>query len=126
MKKTLFATAAAAALAVALPAHAWWHHDGDHRSDAAWAAGHGVAAADNAFHYSAATPADEALARRIVGDLAADPMLNDTTATVAVNGGHVSLSGSSRDNARGDRVEQIARNDAGFGHVSGKIDGMGG
>ena len=121
MKKTLFAAAASAALAVALPAHAWWHH-GDHTSYN----GRGVTAADNAFHWSAAPPADEALARRIVNDLAGDRMLNDTTATIAVNHGDVGLSGSSRGVEQAERVERIARADAGYGHVAGKIDTQGG
>jgi Predicted periplasmic or secreted lipoprotein len=57
--------------------------------------------------------------------LRADPALTDTTVTVAVNNGRVSLSGSAKDTQLAYRVERIASAVAGRGHVSGPLDPQG-
>lgn len=116
---------AGAAICFALPAHAWpWtHHDAYSRTDTGY---HGrLAADDHNIHWAATNPADLDLALRIVDALKNDARLKDTTATVAVNGGRVALSGSAQSQVEAARVEQIASSIAGRANVGGQLDLMG-
>ena len=94
MRRALLTTLAGAAIAIAVPAHAWTWAPHDAYSDATY---HGrLVADDHNFHWAATNAADQELALRIVDALRSDPRLKETTATVAVNSGRVALSGSAK------------------------------
>jgi hypothetical protein len=78
-----------------------------------------------AIHTGGGTLADHALADRIGIAIAEDPALKGVTATIVVNGGNVSLSGSAPRQDQAQRAENIAREIAGFGNVSGTLDSQG-
>lgn len=79
----------------------------------------------SAIHTGGSTLADHALADRIGIAVAEDPALKGVTATIVVNGGSVSLSGSAPRYDQAQRVENIAREIAGFANVSGTLDSQG-
>ena len=80
----------------------------------------------SAIHAGADNPADQALAERVADAIADEPRLDGITATVAANNGDVSLSGSARSPEQAAIAEQVAREVAGPGSVSGTLSPTGG
>lgn len=80
----------------------------------------------SAIHAGANNPADQALAERVADAIADEPRLDGITATVAANKGHVSLSGSAESPEQAAIAEQVAREAAGPGSVSGTLSPTGG
>ena len=118
----------AAALAAGAPVafahegehHAWnhWYHDGDRTT----------AADDNNIHSGGVTYEDDQLAGRVADALRNDRMLSEPgiTATVTAKDGRVSLTGSASNIQQAARAEQLARNVAGWGNVSGSLESTAG
>ena len=80
----------------------------------------------SAIHAGAANFTDQELAERVADAIADEPLLDGATVTVAANGGDVSLSGSAASPEQAAIAEQVAREVAGAGSVSGTLSPMGG
>ena len=80
----------------------------------------------SAIHAGANNPADQALAERVADAIADEPRLDGITATVAANNGNVSLSGSAESPEQAAIAEQVAREAAGAGSVTGTLSPTGG
>ena len=73
---------------------------------------------------TATAPEDEALKDTLVLALSADRSLEGAQFTVAVNAGHVLLSGTTRDEAQAMRARDVAASIAGPDRVSAAITAM--
>ena len=117
-----------AALAVGTPMafaheaehHTWnhWYHDHERTT----------AADDNNIHSGGVTYEDDQLAGRVADALRNDRMLSmpGITATVTAKDGQVSLTGSASNIQQAARAEQLARDVAGRGNVSGSLESTAG
>ncbi len=113
-RNTMLVALAAIAAALALPAFGeeGTSYDGPHLRNRP---------ADNAFHPAALAPEDQQLAERVTDELRSDPALRDTTVTVHVNNGDVTLGGSPDNAATAARIRQDAVRAAGGARVSSVI-----
>lgn len=80
----------------------------------------------SAIHAGADNIADQDLAERVADAIADEPLLDGATVTVAANDGDVSLTGSAESPEQTAIAEQVAREVAGPGSVSGTLSEMGG
>ena len=80
----------------------------------------------SAIHAGANNFADQDLAARVADAIADDPRLDGATVTVAANDGDVSISGSAESPEQASIAEQVAREVAGPGSVSGTLSPTGG
>lgn len=80
----------------------------------------------SAIHAGAGNAADQDLAERVADAIADEPLLDGATVTVAANDGEVSLTGSAASPEQAAIAEQVAREVAGPGAVSGTLSEMGG
>ena len=82
---------------------------------------------DHNIHAGGGTYADDELAQRVADALRSDRMLSEPgiTATVVANNGRVSLTGSAHNVQQAARAEQLARQVAGAGNVSGMLEATG-
>ena len=80
----------------------------------------------SAIHSGANNAADQALADRVADAIADEPKLDGATVTVSANNGNVSLSGSADSPEQAAIAEQVAREVAGPGSVSGTLSPTGG
>lgn len=80
----------------------------------------------SAIHAGANNAADQDLAERVADAIADEPMLDGATVTVAANNGDVSISGSAASPEQAAIAEQVAREAAGPGSVSGTLSPTGG
>lgn len=76
---------------------------------------------DNAFHPAALAADDQQLADRVVDELRRDPAIKNTTVTVHVANGNVTLSGSPDNAATAARVREDAKRASGGAPVSSVI-----
>src|SRR5215831_11535347 len=113
---------AAAAFALPAQAHGWFHHDTNrtsYNSETVTPTGDG-----SPIHTAASNPDDQMIADRVADALRSYHGLNGATVTVAVNDGRVSLAGAAANVADAYRIQSIAKNAAGPGHVvAGNVDG---
>lgn len=77
------------------------------------------------IHAGADNPADAALAGRVAAALAQDPRLDGATITVVAEDGNVGLAGSADDPSQGQVAQEIAREVAGEGTVTGTLHEQG-
>jgi osmotically-inducible protein OsmY len=80
----------------------------------------------SAIHAGANNAVDQALAERVADAIADEPRLDGITVTVAANNGNVSLAGSAESPEQAAIAEQVAREVAGPGSVSGTLSPTGG
>ena len=80
----------------------------------------------SAIHAGANNAADQDLAERVADAIADEPRLDGATVTVAANNGDVSISGSAESPEQAAIAEQVARDVAGAGAVSGTLSPTGG
>lgn len=92
----------------------------DYRHGERWAA------PTDAIHSGGGTPDDRLLAEQVASALEQDPRIDGATVTVVANNGSVSLAGSANSPEQSFHAQQIAREIAGFGAVSGELYPQGG
>jgi hypothetical protein len=127
MKIRILCGLTAVAAAIALPAQAagWFHHDTNRTS---YDSGPPTPMVDgSAIHTAASNYDDQMLADKVADALRDDRGLNGATVTVAANDGRVALAGSAANTGDATRIQDIAKNVAGPGHVvAGSIDAQAG
>lgn len=80
----------------------------------------------SAIHSGANNPVDRELAERVADAIADEPALDGATVTVVANAGNVSITGSAESPEQAAIAEQVAREVAGPGAVSGTLSPTGG
>jgi len=125
MKTRILCGLAAVAAAFTLPAQAAWFHHHDANRTSYNTAPVTPMGDGSPIHTAANNPDDQALADQVADALRSAPGLNGATVTVAANNGRVALSGAAANIADAYRIQNIAKDAAGPGHVvAGSVDGQ--
>ena len=113
-------TASSQARAQPLAPSARYDRRMDYRHGERWAA------PTDAIHSGGGSASDRLLAERVASALEQDPRIDGATVTVVANNGAVSLAGSAKSPEQSFHAQQIAREIAGLGAVSGELSPQGG
>ena len=117
--------AVSAAFAIPAQAHGWFHHDANRTSYDTTYDNTAPMPDGSPIHTAASNPDDQMLADKVANAIRDTRGLNGATVTVAANDGRVTLSGAAANMSDAYRIENIAKNAAGPGHlVAGTIDGQ--